>query len=102
MRAKPERTRARSPTKNGRLKGGRSSSLSSLRRSWAGAQTQFRHAERKVEPDRRGHRDRLQRHRVVVAADEHIGAEPRGDRDLPARAEIIAGEKARAGRREAV
>src|SRR4051812_13685121 len=70
--------------------GGRFIIASSLRRSRAGAQMQFCHAEREIEPDRRVHRDRLQRHRVVGAAEENVGAEPRGDRHLPARAEIIA------------
>src|SRR5204863_2169164 len=39
---------------------------------------------------------------VIRAAEENVGAEPGGDRHLPARAEIVAGEKAGARRREAV
>src|SRR5215831_19721240 len=63
---------------------------------------QLRHAEGQIEPDRGGHRDRLQRDRVVGTADENVGAEAGGDRHLAARAEIIAGEKGGAGGREAV
>ena len=63
--------------------------------SGAWAQVQFRHAEGQVEPDRGGHRDRLQRDRVVGTADENVGAEASGDRHLAARA----GEKGGAGGR---
>src|SRR5436190_18577440 len=101
-RREPERTRARSTTKTAAPRGGRSSFASSLRRSRSGAQMQFRYAEREIEPDRRRHRDWLQRHRVIRTAEEDVGAEPGGDRHLPARAEIVAGEKAGARRREAV
>src|SRR5262249_45567810 len=46
-------------------------------------------------PHRGGHRDRLQRDRVVGTADENVGAEAGGDRHLAARA----GEKGGAGGR---
>src|SRR5262245_9118930 len=87
---------------NGRPEGGRSSSRRACAGQGASAQMQFRHAEGEVESNRSRHRDRLQRHRVVGPAQENVGAESRGDRHLSARAEIVAGEKARAGRGEAV
>src|SRR5262245_39356490 len=87
---------------NGRLDGGRSCIARSSQASGAGAQMQLRHAEGQIEPDRGGHRDRLQRDRVVGTADENVGAEAGGDRHLAARAEIIAGEKGGAGGRDAV
>ena len=82
---------------NGRLDGGRSCIARSSQPSGAGAQMQFRHAESQIEPNRGGHRDRLQRDRVVGTADENVGAEAGGDRHLAARAEIIAARKAGPG-----
>src|SRR5215470_5067295 len=87
---------------NGRLGGGRSCIARSSQPSGAGAQMQLRHAEGQIESDRSGHRNRLQRDRVVGTADENVGAEAGGDRHLAARAEIIAGKKGGAGGRDAV
>src|SRR5262249_13315080 len=50
---------------NGRLDGGRSCIARSSQPSGAGAQMQLRHAEGQIESDRSGHRNRLQRDRVV-------------------------------------
>src|SRR5262249_50796913 len=71
-------------------------------RSRTGAQMQFRNAEGEIEPHRGADRDRRQADRAVRAADENVGAEPGGDRDLTARAEIVAGEKSGSRRRDAV
>jgi len=73
---------------NGRLDGSRSCIAWSSQPSGAGAQMQFRHAEGQIKPDRSGHRDWLQRDRVVGTSDENVGAEAGGDRHLAARAEI--------------
>jgi hypothetical protein len=64
------------PQENGRpLRGGRWNDRNDAARSGAGAQPKFRDADRKIESDRAVHRDRLQRHGAVGAADEDIGAE---------------------------
>ena len=70
--------------------------------SGAGTQMEFRHTEGEIEPHRGGDRDRLQGERAVGAADENVGAKPRGDRYLAGRAEIVASEKAGARGRDAV
>jgi hypothetical protein len=86
------------PQENGRpLRGGRWNDRNDAARSGAGAQPKFRDADRKIESDRAVHRDRLQRHRAVRAADEDIGAEAGSDGHLAGRAEIVAGEKAGIG-----
>src|SRR5262245_7220940 len=81
--------------RNGRPDGGRSYFTRIVQPSGAGAQTEFRHADREVEPDRTVDRDRLQRHGAIGAADENVRAEAGGNGHLAARAEIVAGEKAR-------
>jgi hypothetical protein len=73
-----------------------------MSRSGAGAQMEFRHSDREIEPDRAVHRNRLQRDGATGTANEHVGAEAGGDRYLASRAEIIAGENSRAGRGDAV
>src|SRR3954454_20740311 len=77
--------------------GGRSNDRNDAARSGAGAQPKFRDADRMIESDRAVHRDRLQRHGAVGAADEDIGAEAGSDGHLAACAEIVAGEKAGIG-----
>src|SRR6476646_7082503 len=86
------------PQENGRpLRGGRSNDRNDAARSGAGAQPKFRDPDRKIESDRAVHRDRLQRHGAVGAADEAIGAEAGSNGHLATRAKIVAGEKAGIG-----
>src|SRR5258706_9615051 len=54
------------------------------------------------ETERGGQRTGLKGGRIVGTADENVGAETRGDRDLTCRTEIVTGEKAGARRRDAV
>ena len=88
------------PNENGRLEGGRD--RTELRQLGAGAQMKFCHTQREVHSDRSGYRDRLQCDRIAGTADENVGAETRGDRDLTCRTEIVTGEKGRARRRDAI
>src|SRR5580700_2775690 len=57
-------------------------------------QLQLAHAGRDIEPGLALHRKRLQRHRTVRAADQHVGAETRGNGGFRRRADIGSGQHA--------
>src|SRR5580700_6537686 len=57
-------------------------------------QLQRAYAGRDIEPGLALHRKRLQRHRTVRAADQHVGAEPGRDRHLRGRVDVGPGKHA--------